>query len=461
MSTIRDDLVFAAYNRAYALVNFNDNIDKQHEFKERTIHADKSLTKYEKSKIIEKLTRDYDYHKVLINKGKRRICENCQKECLATLYCEYCIRNYLETKFSNWTSGNNNLDDLIQKCQIKSIHPEMLIEWIPYNNLQNIKYLTEGGCSKIYTANWIEQQLIRYGTGHVILKKLENVESANRSWFDEAKSHLTIANKWPVVVSCYGLTQDPSDENYMLVMKKLDTNLREYLQQNHNQLTWNKRINITNDIIQALYSIHKENVIHRDLHSENILYQQYNNRWFISDLGFCGPVDKPLESIYGNLRYIAPEVIAGKGYTRASDIYSIAMTMWEVSSGQPPFANYEDDYNLAMDIVNGMRPKIISGTPLKYKELMEQCWDADPTKRPGIYTIRDKIREINRLYYQNVTDKNTSIFIKFLKNFKKTNNLNKLSDLEILSFYYASSKLSISKVYQFENLPEPINATEG
>ncbi|GBC41408.2 kinase-like domain-containing protein [Rhizophagus irregularis DAOM 181602=DAOM 197198] len=218
----------------------------------------------------------------------------------------------------------------------------MLIEWIPYNNLQNIKYLTEGGCSKIYTANWIE-----------------NVESANRSWFDEAKSHLTIANKWPVVVSCY-----------------------------------------------------------------------------------------------------APEVIAGKGYTRASDIYSIAMTMWEVSSGQPPFANYEDDYNLAMDIVNGMRPKIISGTPLKYKELMEQCWDADPTKRPGIYTIRDKIREINRLYYQNVTDKNTSIFIKFLKNFKKTNNLNKLSDLEILSFYYASSKLSISKVYQFENLPEPINATE-
>ena len=44
------------------------------------------------------------------------------------------------------------------------------------------------------------------------------------------------------------------------------------------------------------------------------------NYWHISDLGFCGPADKPLGCIYGNLAYIAPEVIAGKGYTYASDI---------------------------------------------------------------------------------------------------------------------------------------------
>jgi hypothetical protein len=50
MSTIRDDLVYAAYNRAYALANINDNLEKQHEFKKQTILADKSLTKDEKSK---------------------------------------------------------------------------------------------------------------------------------------------------------------------------------------------------------------------------------------------------------------------------------------------------------------------------------------------------------------------------------------------------------------------------
>jgi len=71
----------------------------------------------------------------------------------------------------------------------------MIAEWIPHNNLQNIKYLTKGGFSEIYKADWIgggynewdskEQQLKRYGMEKIILKRLEDVKSANRSWFEE------------------------------------------------------------------------------------------------------------------------------------------------------------------------------------------------------------------------------------------------------------------------------------
>ena len=122
-----------------------------------------------------------------------------------------------------------------------------------------------------------------------------------------AKSHLTISNKWANIIKCYGLTQDPSNGNYMLIMNKMDIDLRKYLQQNHNQLTWKERIKITNIIINNLYWIHKENAIHRDLHSGNILYSQFNGSWRISDLGFCGPADKSSKSVYGNLPYIALE----------------------------------------------------------------------------------------------------------------------------------------------------------
>ncbi|POG79858.1 kinase-like domain-containing protein, partial [Rhizophagus irregularis DAOM 181602=DAOM 197198] len=183
-------------------------------------------------------------------------------------------------------------------------------------------------------------------------------------------------------------------------MLKYNMNLREYLQQNNNQLTWNERIEITFSVINRLYFIHKENSIHRDLHSGNILYSQFNDGWRISDLGFCGPADKPSTSIYGNLPYIAPEVINGKGYTFRSDIYSIAMLMWEISFGQPPFMNYEHDYILAINIIDGIRPKILSEIPLKYKSLMEQCWDANPLKRPDAKTLNKKINEI-KSYYQN------------------------------------------------------------
>ena len=175
-------------------------------------------------------------------------------------------------------------------------------------------------------------------------------------------------------------------------MNQLNMDLRKYLQQNH-KLTWIMRIDIIFDITLALSGIHLENLIHRDLHSGNVLFKQLSQKFYISDLGFCGPVDKPLNSIYGNLPYIAPEVIYGKQTTKASDIYSIGVLMWEISSGKPPFIDYEHNYDLAMKIVNGIRPKIVPGTPLEYKKLMEH---ADTSKRPDFVILRDKIVKINR-----------------------------------------------------------------
>ena len=84
----------------------------------------------------------------------------------------------------------------------------------------------------------------------------------------------------------------------MLVIILMHANLRNYLQQNHNKLTWKERINFSFNIIDALYRIHGENAIHRDLHSGNILFNQIRQRFYISDLGFCGPANKPLNSIY-------------------------------------------------------------------------------------------------------------------------------------------------------------------
>ncbi|POG81750.1 hypothetical protein GLOIN_2v1504996 [Rhizophagus irregularis DAOM 181602=DAOM 197198] len=136
--------------------------------------------------------------------------------------------------------------------------------------------------------------------------------------------------------------------------------------------------------------------------------------------------------------------------------------MWEISSGPPPFIN-KHDYDLAIKIINGMRPKIIPGTPLEYKELMEQCWDADATKRPDISALSVKIAEIYRSYCQNenyeqiinITNTYNSLNTNFNVNSSSTNN----------SFFENSSKGSSnwnnSRVYSFENLPEPRNATKA
>ena len=56
-----------------------------------------------------------------------------------------------------------------------------------------------------------------------------------------------------------------------------------------------------------------------------------------------------------------------------------------------------------MDIVSGMRPKIIPETPLEYKKLMKQCWDSNPLKRPDTMTLFKEMDKIYK-YYQSTNE---------------------------------------------------------
>ncbi|GBC45407.2 kinase-like domain-containing protein [Rhizophagus irregularis DAOM 181602=DAOM 197198] len=85
---------------------------------------------------------------------------------------------------------------------------------IIYN--EGIKRISEWVNGSYDEWDFKEQRLKRYGEHLVVLKRLENIENANQSWFEEAKSHLTISNRCPEIVQCYGLTQDPSNGSYML-----------------------------------------------------------------------------------------------------------------------------------------------------------------------------------------------------------------------------------------------------
>ncbi|CAI2186588.1 2407_t:CDS:2, partial [Funneliformis geosporum] len=90
---------------------------------------------------------------------------------------------------------------------------------------------------------------------------------------------------------------------------------------------------------------------------------------------------------YGIIPYIAPEIFQGqkyKKYTKASDIYSFGMIMWELMTGRSPFWHQNFDIDLIINICDGIRPPIITNAPEGYIELMQNCWDSDPNKRLNI-----------------------------------------------------------------------------
>src|SRR6266498_205865 len=117
----------------------------------------------------------------------------------------------------------------------------------------------------------------------------------------------------------------------------------------------------------------------------------------ICDLGLCKPVQYfqshfRKNDIYGVLPFIAPEILRGKPYTTASDIYSFSMIMWEFTSGAPPFDDRAHDLQLSISICKGERPKIIENTPQCYIDLMKKCWNNDPLNRPNASEISNTIK---------------------------------------------------------------------
>jgi serine/threonine protein kinase len=138
-------------------------------------------------------------------------------------------------------------------------------------------------------------------------------------------------------------------------------------------------------------------LIHRDFHTGNILFDKIDdNTVYISDMGLCGEIgNEDKTKVYGNMPYVAPEVLRGNPYTQAADIYSFGMIMYFVATGRQPFNDCEHDHLLTLDICKGIRPEINEPeAPKCYIDLMKMCWDSNPENRPNITELRDSFLSI-------------------------------------------------------------------
>src|SRR6185369_17059216 len=125
-------------------------------------------------------------------------------------------------------------------------------------------------------------------------------------------------------------------------------------------------------------------------------YHGGSNTPLICDLGLSRSVNscEPDSTIRGVLPFIGPEVFHTCKFTQESDVYSFGIIMYLVATGEPPFREWEFDKCLAMRVCEGLRPVMPDSAPEEYKKLAKQCCDADPDKRPDVWTV---YRDISKL----------------------------------------------------------------
>lgn len=200
------------------------------------------------------------------------------------------------------------------------------------------------------------------------------------------------------IPKCYGITKDPLTQDYILIlqyvnMKSLNdsTTLKNF----SSSLSWMEKKELIKTIVQAIKLLHESNLIHKNLHLGNILlnrtYSGSNliQNVYISDIEMCHSINeqKHQSKLFGVMPFTAPEVLKGERQSKSSNIYSLGIIIWCIISGQLPYINFSHDSFLAYELCKGKRPMIPNGTPKDLVEILNQCWESDPSKRLSIHTI--------------------------------------------------------------------------
>jgi len=162
------------------------------------------------------------------------------------------------------------------------------------------------------------------------------------------------------------------------------------------------------ELADALRFCHHEAIpgfklLHRDLKPDNIGFLE-NGRLVLFDFGLAtlwkvDPADPPdllrkLTGETGSARYMAPEVASSHPYGTSAEVYSFSIILWQLCSHDRPFAGFNMSVFHERVVRGNQRPPLKKTWPAQLSALLQDCWHEQPSMRPTMDVVCNRLRSI-------------------------------------------------------------------
>ena len=201
--------------------------------------------------------------------------------------------------------------------------------------------LGRGGMGQVHSAR------DRYGKA-VVVKRLRNTLAGDRlmaaRFLNEAQLAERVAH--PNVIKVLDKGESADGSPYLVMDRAHGISLGKAIDRD-GPFAVERALRVATQLLEGLQAIHDARVVHADMKSSNVLIDD-SDRITIIDFGLARTLTKEPERtgmVAGTPAFMAPEVITGAPPTASADIYAVGVMLYEMLTGNTPFAGSSDIFD--------------------------------------------------------------------------------------------------------------------